>query len=132
MSGELAVRWLALTLQIAIPGTIGFYLAFAMGWGLSEVPERAEGLPLIVGGGAVIGFLAWLLGLIVDRVSVIRLVLTVALSMLGLTVSYLLLGAMLRTRALPALLVYTAFAAPLVGAIVGYYWLWSKLHVEGQ
>jgi hypothetical protein len=43
---------------------------------------------VIIFGGAVVGFLAWLFGLIADRISLIRLVLTVIMSMLGLTASF--------------------------------------------
>src|SRR5262245_44340813 len=95
------MRWFALLLQVIIPGASGLYLAFAMAFGLhaspANLPKRAgDDLALIIIlGGAVIGFLAWLFGLIADRISLIRLVLTVLLSMLGLTVSYLLIEASL-------------------------------------
>jgi hypothetical protein len=133
------MRWLALLLQIVVPGAIGLFLAYGMALGLPANPtnpRRDELLLMILFGGAVIGFLAWLLGLIADRISLIRLVLTVITSVLGLTVSFLLIEAAI----LPPLLAYLpwaareppvvqlalicgAFATPLAGAMAGYYWL---------
>lgn len=133
------MRWLALLLQVIIPGAIGFYLAYAMALGLPANPTnppRDELLLMIIFGGAVVGFLAWLLGLIADRISLIRLVLTVIMSMLGLTVAFLLIEAAIlaplwapRSWAAgepPVVLLaltFGAFATPLAGAMAGYYWL---------
>ena len=121
------MRWLALLLQVIIPGAIGLYLAFAMAFGLHANPAkraREELALMIILGGAVIGFLAWLFGLIADRLSLIRLVLTVLLSMLGLTVSYLLIEASLLAPAWVFPVLFPALATPLAGAMAGYYWPW--------
>jgi hypothetical protein len=124
---------LALPLQIVIPGSICFYLVLWMGLGagMSPHPDRIGLLPLVVLGGAVIGVLVWLIGLIADRASLVRLALTVALSILALSALFL-VDPGLWTRVVPDALVYAAIAAPLVGALAGYYWLWHKLHTEGQ
>jgi hypothetical protein len=129
------MRWLALPLQVIIPRTIGFYLAFAMALGMPATTVRNEIPPMIIFGGASIGVLAWFFGLLADRPSLIRLALTVALSILGLTVSYLLVEAVVlaplwaprswAARDSPVVLVvlvYAAFATPLGGAMAGYYW----------
>jgi hypothetical protein len=145
------MRWAALLLQVIFPGAIGLYLAYAMALGLPANPTnppRDELLLMIIFGGAVIGFLAWLLGLIADRISLIRLVLTVITSMLGLTVSFLLIEVAIfaplwvpwswapwapwaswapwAAREPPVLmlaLICAALATPLAGAMAGYYWL---------
>lgn len=133
------MRRLALLLQVIVPGPIGLYLAYAMALGLPANPTnppRDELLLMIIFGGAVIGFLAWLLGLIADRISLTRLVLTVIMSMLGLTSSFLLIEAAIlaplwvpRSWAardpplVPLALICGALATPLAGAMAGYYWL---------
>jgi hypothetical protein len=133
------MRWAALLLQVIFPGAIGLYLAYAMALGLPANPTnppRDELLLMIIFGGAVIGFLAWLLGLIADRISLIRLVLTVITSMLGLTVSFLLIEAAIfaplwvpwswAAREPPVLmlaLICAALVTPIAGAMAGYYWL---------
>ena len=137
------MRWLALLLQVIFPGAIGLYLGYAMALGLPANPTnppRDELLLMIIFGGAVIGFLAWLLGLIADRISPVRLLLTVIMSMLGLTLSFLLIEAAIlaplwvpqswAARESPAVLlalICGAFATPLAGAMAGYYWLTPAL-----
>jgi hypothetical protein len=54
---------------------------------------------------------------------------------LGFVVSYLLIEATLRARESPQLgllLFYAELAAPVVGAIAGYYWPWRKPRVEAR
>src|SRR5262245_18362166 len=118
--GESVMRWVALAFQIVIPGAIGSYLVMAMAMGLSAPPRaRGDEIPLmILLGGPVIGFLAWLLGLIADRISMVRLVLTVALVTLGLTASYLLIELLIWAR-LPAVPLFLglAIAGPPAGAM---------------
>lgn len=126
------MRWLAALLQIGIPGPIGAYLALAMGMGMSEGPGRSSILTVIVVGGAVIGLLVWLLGLIAAPASRIRLVWTVALSSLGFLVSYLLIEEIVRGSPVSVVLFYPALAAPLVGAMAGYYWPRRGPRAEGQ
>src|SRR5262245_17657611 len=124
--GESTMRWLALLLQIIVPGAIGLYLAFAMALGLPANPAnpaRDELLLMIIFGGAVIGFLAWLLVFIADRISLIRLVLTFVMSMLGLALSFLLIEAAILAPVLGVLALFPALAAPLAGAMAGYYLL---------
>ena len=95
--------------------------------------------------GAVIGVLTWISGLIADRMSLTGLVLTIALSMLGLLVSYLLIEAVLlaplwapqswaarEQPAVPLILIYTALAAPLAGAMAGYYLPWRRRRAQEQ
>jgi hypothetical protein len=137
------MRWLALLFQVIIPGPIGFYLAYAMALGVPATPARGE-IPLIVIlGGAVIGVLTWISGLIADRMSLTGLVLTIILSMLGLLVSYLLIEALVlaplwaprswASREQPAvpflMLIYAPLAAPLAGAMAGYYLPWRTPRV---
>jgi hypothetical protein len=119
-------------MQIVIPGSIGAYLVLMMGMGMSEGSGREGVLAVIVGGGAVIGLLVWLLGLIAAPASRIRLVWTAALSMLGLAVSYSLIEATLRAGESPlgSLLFFGALAAPLAGAMAGYYWLGRSSAVQ--
>jgi hypothetical protein len=137
------VRTLAVLLQIAIPGVLGGFPVIMLGLGLVRpiaTPDRSGFLQLIVYGGAAVGVAAWFLGLIVDRASPMRLLLTVAGSILGLTVSYLLLeharwaevSAPLLHVATGPLAYLAAFPAPLAGALAGYYWLWPKLQMDGQ
>ena len=92
------MRWLALLFQVIMPGPIGCYLAYAMALGMPATAARNEIPLIIILGGAVIGVLTWISGLITDRMSLTGLVLTVALSMLGLLVSYLLIEAVLLAR----------------------------------
>jgi hypothetical protein len=95
--------------------------------GLAESPANAarEGVGLmVVLAEAVIGFLAWLFGVMTDPVSLIRLALTVILSMLGLTVSYLLVEAAILASALGVPALFPVLAASLPGALAGYYWPW--------
>src|SRR5262249_25652852 len=90
--GEPAMRWLALLLQVVIPGCIGAFLTLVMTseFGATVLTIGPSLIPvIIILGGAVIGFLAWLPGLIVDRTSLRRLRLTVVLSILGVTASFL-------------------------------------------
>jgi hypothetical protein len=133
------MRWFALSLQVIVPGAIGLFLAYSMALGLPAnptTPPRDELLVMFIFGGAVIGFLAWLFGLIVDRISLIRLALTVIMSMLGLAASFLLIEAAIlaplwapqswAAREPPVVLlalICAALATPLAGAIAGYYWL---------
>jgi hypothetical protein len=134
------MRWLALLFQVILPGPIGLYLGYAMALGLPATPARDE-IPLaIVLGGAVIGVLTWISGLIADRMSFTGLVLTIAFSMLGLFVSYLLVEAVLlaphwaprswAVRGPPPvpllMLIYAPMAAPLAGAMAGYYLPWRR------
>jgi hypothetical protein len=127
------MRWLALLFQVIIPGPVGFYLAYAMALGMPATPARNEIPFIIILGGAVIGVLTWISGLIADRMSLIGPVLTIAFSMLGLLVSYLLIEAVLfaplwaprswaalEQSTVPLILIYAALAAPLTGAMVGY------------
>jgi hypothetical protein len=127
------MRWFTLLLQIVIPAAIAVWLTIVMGFAVQRGPP-VETPAMIILGGAVIGLFAWLPGLIVDRASLNRLVLTVALSILGVTVSVLLLGAMVLSF-LPGAkspLMFFVAAPPLAGAMAGYYWPWRKPHVEGQ
>jgi len=139
------MRWLALLFQVIMPGPIGFYLAYAMALGMPATAARNEIPLIIILGGAVIGVLTWICGLITDRVSLTGLVLTIALSMLGLLVSYLLIEAVLlaplwaprswATReqpAVPLILIYAALAAPLAGAMAGYYLPWRRPRAQQQ
>src|SRR5262245_4948630 len=80
-------------------------------------------LDVILYGGSVAGFATWLLGLIVDRASIIRLALTVAGAILALTVGYQFYE---WVRFAEGTLVYklmgfaNMLAAP-AGALAGYY-----------
>lgn len=139
------MRWLALLFQVILPGPIGFYLAYAMALGVPATPARDEIPLIIILGGAVIGVLTWIAGLIADRMSLTGLVLTITLSMLGLLVSYLLIEATVsaphwvpRSRAArdpPVVLltmIYAALAAPLAGAMAGYYLPWRRPRAQKQ
>jgi hypothetical protein len=140
------MRWLALLFQVILPGPIGLYLAYAMLLGMPATSARSE-IPLIVIlGGAVIGVLTWISGLIADRMSLIGLVLTIALSMLGLLVSYLLVEVALlaplwaprswlarEPPTVPLLImIYAPLAAPLAGAMAGYYLPWRRPRAQMQ
>jgi hypothetical protein len=133
------MRWVALLLQVILPGPIGFYLAYAMVLGLPATSARGEIPLIIILGGAVIGILTWIAGLIADRMSLTGLLLTIALSMLGLTVSYLLIEAVVLAplwaprswlaRDAPVaglMLIYATLAAPLAGSMAGYYLPWRR------
>jgi hypothetical protein len=140
---ESVMRWLVLLLQVMMPGPIGLYLAYAMALGMPATPARNEIPLIIILGGAVIGLLTWISGLIADRVSLTGLVLTIALSMLGLMASYLLIETALlaplwvprswATQEPPVVLlalVCAALVAPLAGAMAGYYLPWRKPRVQ--
>jgi len=119
------VRLLVVLVQIGLQATIGSSLAYVMALGMAMAPtsDRTEIALMVAFGGAAIGFLTWPFGLLVDRPSFLRLVLTLAFSLLGLFASYLILEPMLwRPPMWPAL--FVAVATPLVGAMAGYYWLW--------
>jgi hypothetical protein len=121
------VRLLVVLVQIALQGTIGSSLAYVMALGMAMAPaaDRTEIALMVIFGGLAVGFLTWLFGLLVDRISFLRLVLTVAFSMLGLFASYLIVAPMLwRPPVWPA--IFAAVATPLLGAMAGYYWLWGK------
>ena len=134
-------RVVAVLLQITIPGWIGGYLALLMTLAMAPNIAQSGKMPppwfFVIVGGAVVGFLTWLIGLIADRVSLRRLVLTVIFSALGLTVSFVLVHFLgpfmgyLRSKDLDFLPFLAVLAAPLAGAMAGYYWLWGKLRVEG-
>ena len=139
------MRWLALLFQVIMPGPIGFYLAYAMALGMPATTARNEIPLIIVLGGVVIGLLTWIAGLIADRVSLTGLVLTITLSMLGLIVSYLLIETALlaphwvprswAAREPPVVLlalIGAALAAPLSGAMAGYYLPWRKPRAQEQ
>lgn len=125
------MRSFALLLQIMMAGPIGFYLAYAMMLGLPATSGRNEIPLIIILGGAGIGLLAWIPGLIADRVSLSRLVLTIALSMLGLLVSYLLVEATVSVPPwVPQSVIYGVPLAPLAGAMAGYYWREPRTQAE--
>jgi hypothetical protein len=75
--------------------------------------------------GAVIGFFVWLPGLIVDRASLSRLALTVALSILGLT-GMGLCTALFFPRFQSPVIFFVFYAVPIASAMAGYYWPWRK------
>jgi len=137
------MRWLALLLQVIMPGPIGFYLAYAMALGMPATPARNEIPLIIILGGVVIGLLTWISGLIADRLSLTGLVLTITLSMLGLMASYLLIETALlaplwvprswAAREPPVVLlalICAALSAPLAGAMAGYYLPWREPRVQ--
>ena len=142
-------RVVAVLLQIVIPGCIGAALSVMMVF-VMFYPEGSppSPVPILVFGGPVVGFLTWLFGLIADRASVERLVVTVFCALLGFIVSLFLYFSghwLPPTRADDlaeplALALYLAtvvgfmlaIAAPLAGALAGYYWvwrLWGKLRI---
>ncbi len=130
--------------QVIMPGPIGFYVAYAMALGMPATAARNEIPFIIIHGGAVIGVLTWISGLIADRMSLTGLVLTIALSMLGLLSSYLLIEAVLlaplwaprlgarEQPVVPLILIYAALAAPLAGAMAGYYLPWRRPRAHEQ
>lgn len=133
------MRWLALLLQIIVPSPIGFYLAYAMALGMPATSDRSEIPVMVILGGTAVGLLTWIFGLIADRLSFTRLAWTIALSMMGLAVSYLVIEAAVlaphwmprswvaQDSPVPALIVIgAALAAPLAGAMAGYYAPWRK------
>jgi hypothetical protein len=133
------MRWLALPFQIVIPGAIGLCLTLVMTseFGAMVLTIGPALIPaIVILGGAVIGFLAWLPGLIVDQASLGRLRLTVILSILAVTASFLpIVVVAWDPRVRSPLMLYVidvAAAAPLAGAMTGYYWLWRAPHTEGQ
>jgi hypothetical protein len=143
--GELLMRWLALLFQVITPGPIGFYLAYAMALGLPATSSRNEIPLIIILGGAVVGVLTWISGLISDRLSLTGLVLTIAMSMLGLLVSYLLIEAVLlaplwaprswaalEQLAVPLILIDAALVVPLAGAMAGYYLPSRRPRAQGR
>jgi hypothetical protein len=112
-----------------------------MALGMPATPARNEIPLIIILGGAVIGLLTWISGLIADRASLTGLVLTIALSMLGLTVSYLLIETAILAplwaprfgmRDTPMVLFFAALPAPLAGAMTGYYLPWRKPRAQEQ
>jgi hypothetical protein len=139
-------RVAAVLLQIVIPGGIGaaltLMMAFVMFYPEGTPPSPA---PIVVFGGPLVGFLTWLFGLIAHRASGERLVVTVLCAALGFIVSLLLyfsgrwlpplprhagdlaepLGLALYLAAVVGFML--AIAAPLAGALAGYYWVWRKL-----
>jgi hypothetical protein len=137
-------RVAAVVLQFVIAGCIGAVLSLMMVF-VMYYPEGSppSPVPILVFGGPVVGFLTWLFGLIADRPSVERLVVTALCAALGFIVSILLYFS---GRWLPpirasdlaeplGLAVYLAtlvgftlaVAAPLAGALAGYYWAWRAL-----
>jgi len=122
-------------LQAVIPGCVGAFVTFVMAGVV--FPLTTTPLPFVVFGGLVVGFLTWLFGLVADRASGERLLLTVLYAALGFLVSYLLLLSWhwLQPRADVAQPLVSALAiavaigavlAPLAGAMAGYYWVAGK------
>jgi hypothetical protein len=130
------MRWLTLLLQIAISGVIGLYTVMRMGLRLQLFGTRSEFgvVDVILYGGVVAGFATWLLGLIVDRASIIRLALTVAGAILALTVGYQFYEwvRFAEGTLVYKLMVFANMLAAPAGALAGYYWPWRQPHVEGQ
>jgi hypothetical protein len=125
----IALRGLTLLLQIVIPAVVAVSVAIGMGLVMGSGGIATWILAVIVI-GAVIGFFVWLPGLIVDRASLSRLVLTVALSILGGTGTALM--ALFFHGSQSPLIFFASYAVPIGGAMAGYYWSWRKPHVEGQ
>jgi hypothetical protein len=128
-------RVAAVLLQVVIPGCIGAFLTFVMAGIISTLGTPL--LPFVVFAGPVVGFLTWLFGLIADRASGERLLLTVLFATLGFLVSCLvfLSSSWLQFRADAAQPLVSALAilvgagwllAPLAGAMAGYYWVGRK------
>ncbi len=130
-------RVVAVLLQVVIPGCIGAFFTFVVAGTMSTLRSPLDPLPFVVLAGPVVGLLTWLFGLIADRGSGERLLLTVLYSALGCMVSYLLLlfGHWLQPRPYIAPPVPFALAiaigvgtllAPIAGAMAGYYWVRGK------
>lgn len=130
-------RVVAVLVQVVIPGCIGAFLTFVMAH-LTLDMEPGAILPFVVFAGPVVGFLTWLFGLIADRASGERLLLTVLCATGGFLVSFLVLFSSqqwLPPRPDVAQPLGSALAiagavgsllAPLGGAMAGYYWVRGK------
>jgi hypothetical protein len=130
-------RVVAVLLQVVIPGCIGAFLAFVMAGVMSSMKGNPGAiLPFVVFAGPVVGFLTWLFGLIADRASGERLLLTVLCATLGFLVSFLVLFFFLAmataspdvAQSLALAIAATvggilALAAPVAGALAGYHWV---------
>lgn len=138
------MRWLAVLLQIAVPGCVSAFFVLAM-WVIvslgpaatSSDARPAQMLTYSAIGGAVLGLAAYLVRLLTAPPSLVRLALTVALSILGLVASYLMIevcAGPLRgdEGVLRLLLVAATFAAPLAGALAGSYWPPRTPHIGPQ
>jgi hypothetical protein len=119
------MRGLILLLQIVSP-VLSLPLIFGFAMGLSHGSAGiAAGVLAIIVFGAVIGFFVWLPGLIVDRASLSRLALTVALTILGFTG----MGsctAVFYPRSQSPMIFFVFYAVPIAGAMAGCYWPWRK------
>jgi hypothetical protein len=127
-------RVVAVLLQVVFPGCIGAFLAYLMAGTMFGLGSSRPLLPFVFFAGPVVGFVTWLFGLIADRASGERLLLTIIYATLGFLMSYSVIvfsdwpshpaGA-----AQPpewTLAIAVAVGAPLAGAMAGYYWAWRK------
>jgi hypothetical protein len=138
-------RVVAVLLQVVIPGGVSAFLTLVMGLLMLDLMDSPGAfLPLVVFAGLVVGFPTWLFGLIADRASGQRLLLTILCTTGGALVSFLVLylssvpyfsSQWLPPRPPTSALAIAStvrgvliLAGPLAGALVGYYWVGGKLH----